>query len=195
MRSTPARIWVPALSGVVVTLAACALLLPLLVPGAGAADRFGPPKIGVIDLSRAFDESDMKKKFQEELDADYQAKRNQLTELDKEIQRLKGEMDLVKEGSDEHRNLQTQILHKTADLKFEADQAEKDFNRKLEQKFSIVLELVSRKTAEYAEANAIDLVFQRNFQIDKQRPAWESVFYARPEYDLTDDVIRLINGT
>ena len=152
-------------------------------------------KIAAIDLERAFDECDMKKKFQEELDADFQAKKARLQEMEKELKRIKGEMDLVTEGSEEHRNLQTQALHKTADLQFEAEQSEKDFKQKRAEKFKVVLDLIQRKTTEYCEAKSIDFVFQRKLTIEESMPSWESVFYHRPQFDITDDVIRLVNGT
>ncbi len=132
---------------------------------------------------------------QAELDADYQEKKAHLAALEKELQRLKGEMGLVKDGSTEHRNLQTQLLHGTADLQFEAEQSEKDFIRKRATKFKIVLDLIHKKTVEYCKSRNIDMVLQKKLTLEENMPSWESVFYHRPEFEITDDVIRLINGT
>lgn len=195
----PSSVWFGAAVAMAMTVLGTLLVPGLLVQGVPVGDAVGDvpasAKIAVIDLERAFEESDMKKKFQVELDADYQGKKTKITEMGKELNRLKGEMELVTEGSAEHRSLQTQILHKTADLQFEAEQSEQDFKNKRAEKFKVVLDLVHKKTAEFCTAKDIDIVLQKKLDLNENLPSWDSVFYLRPEFEITDDVIRLINGT
>ena len=41
----------------------------------------------------------------------------------------------------------------------------------------------------------VDIVLQKKLTLEEGMPSWESVFYHRPEFEITDAVIRLVNGT
>ena len=156
--------------------------------------QFQPPTVAIIDLERAFDESQNRDELEKEIQREFKSKYHAFENLEKELTRLKKELVLVVEGSDEYRKLQKSILYKGVDLKFSEEELKRDLNAKKNKAFGRVYEVIYRTTREYARSRGINLILQRQLTIQPGSPPWESIFYFDPALDVTNDIIALVNG-
>ena len=168
-------------------------LLSTVTYPSDATSPFQPPRIGVIDVERVFEQSNERTVLEKQIFEEFDPRSKTLKDLDQEIGRLEKEKILVVNGSDAYRTLEKSIVIKRANLKFGMEELQKDLDQRRTEAFEKVYEMIYRKTKAYAQSQDIDLVFQRQLTIRQNAPAWESVFYFIPELDITDDVIASVN--
>jgi len=110
-----------------------------------------------------------------------------------EIERLKGELDLNRPGTDEHNRIQRELVAKQADLRFISEQYEQQMEQRVLALRDELLGEIERVIGVVCEAESFDIVIQKEFKIPQTKVIWKTAFFARPQYDITDRVIAALS--
>ncbi len=166
-----------------------ALLLGLLVwPAFALAQGPGPApnpgKIGVINIQEAIASTAEGKKSFADIDKKFQPRRQELQRLQQEIQALSEQ--LQKQAStlsdDEQRRLSRDVEEKNKLLKRSTEDASADYQGETQDAGRRIGQKLVRLLGEYAQQNGFVLVMESGPQMP--------IYYAAPQIDLTEEMIR-----
>jgi Skp family chaperone for outer membrane proteins len=159
-------------------------IVALALPVAAAAQT-SPSKIGVMNVLRAIVECSEGKQANEEFQKKFEAKRDELSRKQKEIetlqQQLKSQAATLNEeaGAALARSIET----KTTDLKRSQEDAEKEFNELRNQVFNRIGSKLAPLVQQYAKEKNFTLVLDSSSQTTQ-------LTYIDPATDITDDVVK-----
>ncbi|HZR83070.1 MAG TPA: OmpH family outer membrane protein [Candidatus Binatia bacterium] len=168
-----------------VHLIGAALLLALLsVP---VAVQAAEPKIGVVDLQRALNESDAGKKAKVDFKARVDKLEGQLKGQKEELDRLKEELErkAVVMRDDERRKLSTDFEKKRLDLKSKFEEAQGELQRKDQELTGQIIEGLTQVIKQIAENENYTLVLETSSS---------GVLYHANSIDLTEQVLSTYNA-
>ena len=173
------------------------LLFSLLHAGTPAGPV--PLKVGVVDLSKVVDNYQKKKDREAELNKTRAAAAAQLKDLQKKIEGMASEMDLLDKNSPEFPAKRRLLSEKQEELVMKTRLAEREVMEKLEQYLQEVYNEILTKVGEYREQNNFDLIFRvDNRPLTTQERIIDQLdrkilmSSAKP-LDITDDVIAFLN--
>ncbi len=153
-----------------------------------------PARVCVVDLERVFDGAPQR----EAMESSLQARDEEIVQLvsarRKELERLKGELALVASGSDEYQRIQREMVQKQADLKFQSEQFEREMATRVLTARENLLKEIEAVVAIVCDREGFDIVLQREFKIPKTAVVWNTAFFARPGFDITDRVIEALKN-
>jgi Skp family chaperone for outer membrane proteins len=89
-----------------------------------------PAVIGVVDLEHVFKNYEKFKVQTERVQEEFKQKRDELAAMDEQIKRLAEEQKQFKPTSPEYQQRDNEITQRSADLRAQAEQAQKEFARK-----------------------------------------------------------------
>ncbi|MEY2771339.1 MAG: Chaperone protein Skp precursor [Pseudomonadota bacterium] len=162
------------------TLLASAVMAALLAPLSGMAQEF---KMGIVNTDRIFRESNAARQAQAKLEQEF-AKR------DKDIIDGSNNLKLATEKfereaptlSEAQRNTrQRQLMDQDRELQRKRREFQEDFNARRNEEQQLLLERANRAVKQVAEAEKYDMVLQE-------------AAYVNPRLDITEKVIRMMNG-
>jgi Skp family chaperone for outer membrane proteins len=153
-------------------------------PSAGETAR-----VGVIDLERVFDSSPQRVEMEASIQARDAEIREEVETKKKDLDRMKGELELVKPGTDEYQRIQRDMVQRQADLRFLADQYEHEMERRVLEARGELIKEIEIVVQRVCDAEGYDVVLQKEFQIPKTAVSWQVAFFSRPQFDITDRVI------
>ncbi|CAM8641557.1 HlpA Outer membrane protein [Burkholderiales bacterium] len=153
--------------------------LVLAAMPATAADA----KVGFVSTDRVLRDSVPAKAAQKKLETEFASKEKELQEL---VARLRGlseklERDAPTMAESERAKRQREIADMERDLQRRQREFREDLNQRRNEELAAVVERANKAIRQIAEAEKYDLIFQ------------EAVF-ASPRIDITDKVIRALNG-
>lgn len=161
-------------------IGAIALALPV-----AAAAQATVPKIGVMNVLRAIVECNEGKQVNEEFQKKFEAKREELSRKQKEIETL--QQQLKSQGptlsNEAGAALTRSIQVKTTDLQRSQEDAEKEFNELRNQIFNRIGSKLAPLVQQYAKEKNFTLVLDSSSQTTQ-------LTYIDPTTDITDDVIK-----
>jgi outer membrane protein len=159
-------------------LALCASLL--LSSFAAAAQEF---KIGIVNLDRIVREAAPAKAAQTKLEQEFSKREKDLTDLGNQIktasERLEREGPTLPESQRASR--QKQIVDQDREFQRKRREFQEDLNNRKNEELQLIIDRANRAVKTLAEAEKFDLIIQ------------EAV-YINPKHDITDKVIRQLNG-
>lgn len=163
-----------------VLVGAIALALPV-----AAAAQTSPPKIGVMNVLRAIVECSEGKQANEEFQKKYEAKREELSKKQKELETLQQQLkSQAATLNDEARAALTKNIDgKTTDLQRSQEDAEKEFNELRNQIFNRIGSKLAPLVQQYAKEKNFTLVLDSSSQTTQ-------LTYIDPTTDITDEVIK-----
>jgi outer membrane protein len=165
---------------IVVLVVAATLTLPI-----AAAAQTSSPKIGVMNVLRAIVECSEGKQANEEFQKKFEAKRDELSRKQKEVetlqQQLKSQAATLNE--DARAGLTKSIEAKSTDLQRSQEDAEKEFNELRNQIFNRIGSKLAPLVQQYAKEKNFTLVFDSSSQTTQ-------LTYVDPATDITDDVVK-----
>ena len=165
---------------IVVLVVAATLTLPI-----AAAAQTSPPKIGVMNVLRAIVECSEGKQANEEFQKKFEAKRDELSKKQKEVETLQQQLkSQAATLNDEARaGLTKSIEAKSTDLQRSQEDAEKEFNELRNQIFNRIGSKLAPLVQQYAKEKNFTLVFDSSSQTTQ-------LTYVDPATDITDDVVK-----
>ena len=165
---------------VLVLVGVFALALPVV-----AAAQTNPPKIGVMNVLRAIVECSEGKQANEEFQKKFEAKREELSRKQKEIETLQQQLKSQAATLNEQAGaaLARSIEAKTTDMKRSQEDAEKEFNELRNQVFNRIGSKLAPLVQQYAKEKNFTLVLDSSSQTTQ-------LTYVDPATDITDDVVK-----
>ena len=141
-------------------------------------------RIGFISTDRIFREANTAKAAQTKLEQEFSRREKELMDLGNTLktnsEKLEREAPTLSETQRVAR--QRQLSEQDREFQRKRREFQEDLNARKNEEFQLVLERANRVVRQVAEAEKYDLVLQ------------EAV-YINPKYDITEKVIKAINGT
>ena len=160
------------------TLAAAALLLAACVPA--VAQEL---KIGYVNSERVLREATPAKAAQSKLEAEFSRRERdineQATRLKAAADKLQKEEPTLSEGEKTRR--QRELVEQDRDLQRKRREFQEDLTQRRNEELAAVVERANRAIKQIFDAEKYDLILQE-------------VVFAGPRVDITDKVIRALNG-
>jgi Skp family chaperone for outer membrane proteins len=163
-----------------VFICAMALVLPV-----AAAAQSSAPKIGVMNVLRAIVECSEGKQANEEFQKKFEAKRDELSRKQKEVETLQQQLksQAATLNDEAQAALTRSIQVKTTDLQRSQEDAEKEFNELRNQIFNRIGSKLAPLVQQYAKEKNFTLVLDSSSQTTQ-------LTYVDPATDITDDVVK-----
>ena len=156
-----------------------------LAQAVSATAQTNPPKIGVMNVLRAIVECNEGKQANEEFQKKFEAKREELSKKQKEIetlqQQLKSQAATLNDGA--RAGLARSLEVKTTELQRSQEDAEKEFNELRNQIFNRIGGKLAPLVQQYAKEKAFTLVLDSSSQTTQ-------LTYVDPATDITDEVVK-----
>jgi Skp family chaperone for outer membrane proteins len=149
---------------------------------------FKPPRIAVLESSRLFDGFNKMKDAETRLKED----RKRVKELKDQKRQAEEELKSVQPFTKRHRELALRVK----ELEYDALELEQGAGRTFLESLSKLRLEVKTGIEKYAEGRELDLVLERKLVFQDENggnSAFPVVHYARPELDITSDLIELLN--
>lgn len=150
-----------------------------------AAAQTNPAKIGVMNVLRAIVECNQGKQANDEFQKKFEAKREELSKKQKEIetlqQQLKSQAATLNDGA--RAGLTRSLEVKTTELQRSQEDAEKEFNELRNQIFNRIGAKLAPLVQQYAKEKAFTLVLDSSSQTTQ-------LTYVDPATDITDEVVK-----
>jgi len=159
-------------------------IVALALPVAATAQT-SPPKIGVMNVLRAIVECSEGKQANEEFQKKFEAKRDELSSKQKEIETLQQQLksQAATLNDDARAGLTKSITQKTTDLQRSQEDAEKEFNELRNQIFNRIGSKLAPLVQQYAKEKNFTLVLDSSSQTTQ-------LTYVDPATDITDDIVK-----
>ena len=165
-----------------ILILAGAVALAQAVP---ATAQTNPPKIGVMNVLRAIVESNEGKQANEEFQKKFEAKREELSKKQKEIETLQQQLksQAATPNDPARAGLARSLEVKTTELQRSQEDAEKEFNELRNQIFNRIGGKLAPLVQQYAKEKAFTLVLDSSSQTTQ-------LTYVDPATDITDEVVK-----
>ena len=159
----------------------CLLALGALGATAASAQEF---KIGFVNTDRIFREASTAKNAQAKLEQEFAKREKDLVDLGNTIKTAsdKFEREAPTLSETQRNTRQKQLMDQDREFQRKRREFQEDLNARKNEEFQLVLERANRVVRQVAETEKYDLVLQ------------EAV-YINPKHDITEKVIKAINGT
>jgi Skp family chaperone for outer membrane proteins len=161
----------------------------------------GPLKVGVVDLFKVVDGYQKKKDREAEINKVREASAAQLKELQKKIEGMVSEMNLMDKNGPDFIAKKRQLTEKQEELLMRTRLAEREVMGKLEEYLQEVYSEVLAKIGEYREHNSFDMIVRMDSRpVTTQEPILAQLdrkllLSSVKTLDVTDDVIAFLNQT
>jgi Skp family chaperone for outer membrane proteins len=181
-----------------VTMAALGgLALGMLSAGTQVAPA--PLKVGVVDLSRVADAYQKRKDREADLNTRRDAAAAQLKELQKKVEALSSEIELLDKNGPQYAAKKRQLIEKQEELLMKARLADREVLEKMEQYLQEVYSEILAKVSEYRDRNHFDFIFRLDTrplstqeriadQLDRKL-----LLSSAKAFDITEDMILFVN--
>jgi len=163
-----------------------------------APRTFKPPRIAVVDVAEVFEGYAKKKDREAQLEVELKAEEKKHLTMMSEYKASIEELKNVEDGSEKHKELTL----KKANFEYEIKAREKELMKEFEEKhFKFVAEMrgeILKDLETYAASMDIDMVIEKKVvtpgKTPRQGSQWPIVHYAKPELDITQDLIKRLNA-
>ena len=180
----------PSPTRLVLWILAVAAIVGVGVTTTGASNWSAPPaRVCVVDLEKVCDASPQRVTMEEALQQRDEEIKGLVAAAKQELTQLKLEMEELIPGSEEHQRVNRTLVQKRADLQFQSEQWEREMEKRIFDMRSSLIQEIETVVNRVCESEGFDIVFQREFKIPKTAVVWNTAFFARPEFDITERVI------
>ncbi len=163
-----------------------------------APRAFKPPRIAVVDVAEAFEGYLKKRDREAQIEAELKAEQEKHEALITEHKALGEELKNVHEGSKRHKELALKKFELEYDVKARESELMKEFEEKHFKFLAEMREEILKDLEKYAVSMDIDMVIEKKVVTPGKNPRqgslWPVVHYAKPELDVTQDLIRRLNA-
>jgi len=156
-------------------------------------------KVGVVDLVKVVDGYQKKKDRETELNKSRDGVAAQLKSLQKRIESMSSEVDLLDKKGTEYHDKRKELLEKQEELLMRARLADREISEKIEQYLQEVYSEILTKIEDYRAKNNFDFIIRVDNRplTNQERIAMQldrKVILANAKsFDVTDDVIAYLN--
>lgn len=157
-----------------------ALIAGVLSCGAAMAQEF---KMGFVNTERIFREAASAKQAQAKLEQEFSRREKELVDAGNTLKAAseKFEKEAPTLSESQRNNRQKQLVEQDRDFQRKRREFQEDLNARKNEEQQVVVERANRAVKQVAESEKYDVIFQ------------EAV-YINPKHDITDKVIKALNG-
>lgn len=140
-------------------------------------------KVGFVNTDRIFREAKMAQSAQEKLEKEFSRREKELVESTNVLKAAseKFERDAPTMSESQRTAKQRQLVDQDRDLQRKRREFQEDLNARKGEELQVVLERANRVVKQVADAEKYDVVLQE-------------VVYVNPKHDITDKVIKALDG-
>jgi len=161
-------------------------LLTLLAAGLclGPAAAHAQSKIGVVQIERIMRDSAPAIRAQKKLEAEFSRREGELAKTADQLKRMQDEIekDSVTMSEAQRRNKERDFNELSRDFQRKQREYREDVNQRRNEELSQVIDQANRVIRQIAETEKYDIIFQE-------------AAYANPRIDITDKVIKALEGS
>ena len=150
-------------------------------------------RIGVVNMERAFQQSKQKAALEQALEGELRARLSKLEKMKGDVEKAEQSLALLEQGSEAYFKQQEAVATSKAMFQLYDERYRAELQQSRIRSFDKVYAEIRAVTATVAGEMNLDLVFQQTLTIDDKMPSWESVLFARPQFDITDAVLQKLN--
>jgi outer membrane protein len=150
---------------------------------APAAPAFAEGKIGFVNTERILREAKPAKRAQEKIEAEFSKRDQELTKMNDQLKRMQDELEknAVTMSETQRRTKERDFNELNRDFQRRRREFQEDLNQRRNEELASVVEQANRVIRQIAEQDKYDIIFQ-------------DAVYANPRIDLTDKVIKALEG-
>lgn len=140
-------------------------------------------KVGFVNTDRIFREAKMAQSAQEKLEKEFSKREKELVDQTNVLKAAsdKFERDAPTMSEPQRNSKQRQLVDQDRDLQRRRREFQEDLNQRKSEELQVVLERANRVVKQVADAEKYDVVLQE-------------VVYVNPKHDITDKVIKALDG-
>lgn len=158
-----------------------------------ADSEIKPAKIGVVNMTRVFEESARNKQWKEKMQADQETMKAELIKLQNELSQIQATLKLMTPGSEQHLALRKELADKESQLRSKESFFRETMNIEM-QKFGEDFHKRLFKVAEQlAKEKGLDIVITDELADFVQMTKSKILLYHTSQYDLTDAALAAID--
>jgi outer membrane protein len=161
-------------------------LLTFLAAGLclGSAAAHAQSKIGVVQIERIMRDSAPAIRAQKKLEAEFSRREGELAKTADQLKRMQDEIekDSVTMSEAQRRNKERDFNELSRDFQRKQREYREDVNQRRNEELSQVIDQANRVIRQIAETEKYDIIFQE-------------AAYANPRIDITDKVIKALEGS
>jgi outer membrane protein len=148
-----------------------------------AAGVLAQGKIGVVQIERIVRDSQPAMRAQKKLEVEFSKREAELAKVADQLKRLQDELekDAVTMPEAQRRNKERDFAELNRDFQRKQREYREDVNQRRNEELGQVIELANRIIRQIAESEKYDIIFQE-------------AAYANPRIDITDKVIKALDG-
>ena len=158
-------------------LGVCCLLSAVCCSAVQAAEL----KIGYVNLPKVFDGYERTKRQDTALEKTGKAKQQELEARVNDLKKLRQNLELLNDAAREAKS--REVEQRSDELQQFRTSTARDLKREHDKIAQDILKDIQQAIDDYAKANGFAMIFDQR-----------SLFYAQPAYDLTDEVLKLLNS-
>ncbi len=170
---------------------------------ASAAMSPADARVALVDIAHVFKNYDKFNKLHEQLKADVKARENEITQMQNELKQLLNARTQQNPESQTYKDYDAKIAQRKAELELLNDSSRREFTQREANIYHTTYQDVEAQIKRYATANGIILVLRAARDEDARstqpqdviKEMSQQVIYAVPGLDITDTIIKMLNGT
>ena len=162
-------------------ISALGFSLGLLAPGFAQAQAEG--RIGFVNTERILRDAVPAQRAQKKIEAEFQKRDQELAKVADQLKRMQDELEKnsVTMSESQRRNRERDFNDLNREFQRKQREFREDLNQRRNEELAQVVEQANRVIRQVAEAEKYDIIFQ-------------DAVYASPRIDITDKVIRVLEG-
>ena len=158
-----------------------------------ASAQIQPAKIGIVNMTRVFEESAMNQKWKAKMQQDQTDTRNEMKKMQAELDAIQANLKLRTPGSDEYLKLRQEMIEKKSLLEAHDTMYREKVNYQLQQlaeDFHAKLLAVCERVA---KEKGLDIIATDELADFVQMTKSKVLLYHNSQYDLTDEVLAIMD--
>lgn len=160
-----------------------AIFLLCAIPAAGQGAPSAGSKFGFVNTERILRDAAPAVRAQKKIEAEFQKRDQELAKMTEQMKRLQDDLEknAVTMNESQRRNKERDLAEMNRDFQRKQREFREDLNQRRNEELAQVVEQANRVIRQIAEQEKYDIVFQ-------------DAVYASPRIDITDKVIKSLDG-
>jgi len=146
-----------------------------------SAQQPASPKMAVVNLGVVFDEYYKTKEADKALEEKANAKKSERDKIVADVKKMRDELELLSDKAKEKK--QADIDEKIKTLQEFDNNATQELRKQRDENLRVILQDIDTVVSDYAKKNKYDIVLNER-----------ALAYADKAYNVTDDILKLLNG-
>jgi Skp family chaperone for outer membrane proteins len=158
-----------------------------------ASAQIQPAKIGIVNMTRVFEESTINKQWREKMQQEQTNTRNEINQMKTELDAIQANLKLRTPGSEDFLKLRQDMVQKKSLLEARETVYREKVNFQLQQMAEDFHKRLLEVTADLAKEKGLDIIATDELADFVQMTKSKVLLYHNSQYDLTDEVLAILD--